>query len=51
MKARLPLLIALVLLLLPAGFMGLRTYLTLTVAGRSRTLPGASMMNSTWSPG
>jgi branched-chain amino acid transport system permease protein len=33
MKARAPLLIALLLLLLPAAFMGLRTYLTLTVAG------------------
>jgi branched-chain amino acid transport system permease protein len=33
MKTRGPLLIALLLLLLPAGFMALRTYLTLTVAG------------------
>jgi branched-chain amino acid transport system permease protein len=33
MRARLPLVVALALLLLPAGFMGLRTYLTLTVAG------------------
>ena len=33
MKARLPLLVALALLLLPVGFMDPRTYLTLTVAG------------------
>jgi branched-chain amino acid transport system permease protein len=33
MKARLPLLVALCLLLGPVGFMDLRTYLTLTVAG------------------
>jgi branched-chain amino acid transport system permease protein len=33
MKVRAPLLIVLALLLLPAAFMGLRTYLTLTVAG------------------
>jgi branched-chain amino acid transport system permease protein len=33
MTRRLPVLIALGLLLLPAGFMGFRTYLTLTVAG------------------
>jgi branched-chain amino acid transport system permease protein len=33
MKVRAPLSVALLLLLLPAAFMGLRTYLTLTVAG------------------
>src|SRR6266545_3514924 len=33
MKARAPLAVALALLLLPLGFMDLRTYLTLTVAG------------------